>query len=97
MEPFFDNAEDTLRDILSPWQDKYPLAYLMFNSEDGKIRFYFTDLDTSRETPKSKWFSEDEVWHLEVELSEVNAEAERVLKVLYPERNFRLVKGCQAP
>jgi len=69
----------------------------MFDSGEGKICFYFTDLDTSRETPKSKWFSEDEVWHLEVDLDEVNAEAERVLKELYPERNFRLVKGCQAP
>jgi hypothetical protein len=59
MDPFFDSAEDTLRDYLSTWQGKYPVAYLMFDSEEGKIRFYFTDLDTSRETPKSKWFSED--------------------------------------
>ena len=93
MEPFFDNAQDTLRDILSPFEDKYPSAFLMFDTEEGKICFYFTDLDTLCETPKSKWFSEDEVWHLDVELDEVNAEAERVLKELYPERNFRLVKG----
>ena len=93
MAHFFDNAQDTLRDYLSTWKDKYPSTSLMFTTEKGKIRFFFADLDSSRRSPESKWFSEDEVWRLDVDLDKVDDKAERILKELYPERDFRLVKG----
>ena len=70
-------------------------AYPLFDIEGGRIRFYFTDINTPRSSPKSKWFCEQDVWRLDVELSEIDEEAERLLKELYAPRksHLRLVKG----
>jgi hypothetical protein len=92
--PFFDNAQDALLDILGQWQDKYPSGYPLVTTEDGKIRFQFVDLKSPRRSTDLKWFSEEDVWRLDVELSEIE-EAERLLKELNApvKRHLRLVKG----
>ena len=83
-----------IRDMLGPWQDKYPSAYPLVTTENGKIRFQFADLDSPRRSPESKWLSEEDVWCLDVGLSEIDEEAARLLKELYSPRkhHLRLVK-----